>query len=87
MDVTHTDIAQNPFYASVGVPEFWRFNGQVWRIYWLDAGVYQEVERSPTFSMVPKERLSAFLAEAKEDEVKAIKGLRAWWAEHDKLGE
>jgi Uma2 family endonuclease len=35
VDITHTDIAKNQFYASLGIPEFWRFDGQVWRIYQL----------------------------------------------------
>ncbi len=79
VDITHTDIAKNQFYASLGVPEFWRFNGKVWRIYQLLEGVYVEVEFSPTFPQVPKERLYVFLHEAKEDEVEAVRSLRAWW--------
>jgi Uma2 family endonuclease len=81
VDITHTDIAKNQFYASLGVPEFWRFNGQVWRIYQLQENVYVEVEVSPTFPQVPKERLSAFLEQAKEDEIEAVCSLRAWWRE------
>ena len=30
VDITHTDIDKNTLYASMGVPEFWRFNGKVW---------------------------------------------------------
>lgn len=81
IDITHTDIAKNQFYAALGVPEFWRFNGKVWRIYQLQSGVYVEVEKSPIFPMIPKERLYIFLAEAKENEVAAMRSLRAWWAE------
>ncbi len=79
VDITHTDIAKNQFYANIGVPEFWRFNGKVWRIYQLQEGVYVEVEVSPTFPQVPKERLYEFLEEAKEDEIEAMRSLRAWW--------
>jgi Uma2 family endonuclease len=81
VDITHTDIAKNQFYASLGVPEFWRFNGQVWRVYVLQEGVYQEVESSPTFPQVPKERLYAFLSMAKDDEIAAVQTLRAWYRE------
>lgn len=81
VDITHTDIAKNQFYASIGVPEFWRFNGQVWRIYQLQGDTYGEVETSPTFPQVPKERLYAFLSQAKEDEIEAVQALRAWWSE------
>lgn len=79
VDITHTDIAKNQFYASLEVPEFWRFNGKVWRIYQLQEEVYVEVEVSPTFPQVPKERLYAFLEQAKEDEIAAMQSLRAWW--------
>ena len=79
VDITHTDIAKNQFYASLGVPEFWRFNGKVLRIYQLQEQVYVEVEASPTFPQVPKERLYTFLEQAKEDEIEAVQNLRFWW--------
>jgi Putative restriction endonuclease len=47
VDITHTDILKNQFYAQLTVPEFWRFNGQVLRIYQLQQGEYVEVDRSP----------------------------------------
>lgn len=64
IDTTHTDIDKLRLYASMGVPEFWRFNGQVWRIYQLHAGQYQEVDASPTFPFVPKQRFYDFLQQA-----------------------
>ena len=79
VDITHTDIAKNRFYSSLGVPEFWRFDGKVWRIYQLQEGVYVEVEVSPTFLKVPKDRLYSSLEEAKEDEIEAVRSLRTWW--------
>jgi Uma2 family endonuclease len=79
VDITHTDIEKNKFYAAIGVPEFWRFNGKVWRIYQLRDGSYVEVESSPTFPLVPKERLIDFLQEAREDEIAAVRSLRAWF--------
>ena len=79
IDITHTDIEKNAFYSSLGVLEFWRFDGKVWRIYQLCDRVYGEVEASPTFPKVPKERLYAFLKEAREDEIEAVISLRSWW--------
>jgi Uma2 family endonuclease len=78
VDITHTDIDKLQLYASMGVPEFWRYNGQVWRIYQLQAGQYQELETSPTFPFVPKEKLYEFLTQAMQDEVAAEQTLRAW---------
>jgi Uma2 family endonuclease len=77
VDITHTDIRKNQFYARIGVPEFWRFNGKIWRIYQLESGKYVEVEVSPTFPQVPKDRLYQFLAQAKDDEIEAVQALRA----------
>jgi Uma2 family endonuclease len=76
VDITHTDIQKNQFYAKIGVPEFWRFNGKVWRIYQLQEGVYVESEISPTFPKIPKEWLYQFLTEAREDEIGAVQSLR-----------
>ena len=78
VDITHTDIDKLQLYAAMGVPEFWRYNGEVWRIYQLRGDQYQEVEVSPTFSPVPKPKLYEFLALARQDEVNAELALRAW---------
>lgn len=77
VDITHTNINKLNLYASMGVPEFWRYNGQVLRIYQLQKNQYIEVENSPTFSGAIKDRLYEFLAVALLDEVKASKAFRA----------
>ena len=78
VDITHTDIDKNRLYASLGVPEFWRFNGEAWRIYCLADDVYEEAETSPTFKFVQKADLYRFLEEAQQDEVSAEMNLRSW---------
>jgi Uma2 family endonuclease len=78
VDITNTDIDKNRLYASMGVPEFWRFDGQVWRILQLDGTTYQEVDHSPTFPWVEKADLYRFLAEAQQDEVEAEVNFRTW---------
>lgn len=78
VDITHTDIDKLSLYAAMGIPEFWRYNGQDWRIYQLQAGQYQEVDRSPTFPQVPKEQLYLFLDQAQRDEIAAERSLRNW---------
>ena len=44
VDITHTDINKNLLYASLGVPEFWRFDGQALKILCLRDGEYHEEE-------------------------------------------
>ncbi|WP_289500744.1 Uma2 family endonuclease [Gloeocapsopsis sp. IPPAS B-1203] len=38
VDITHTDIDKNALYAHLGIPEFWRYDGAVLRIYQLLIG-------------------------------------------------
>ncbi len=78
VDITHTDIDKLQLYAAMGVPEFWRYNGETWRIYRLQGSVYKEVERSPTFTIVPKTKLYEFLATARVSELQADRELREW---------
>jgi Uma2 family endonuclease len=77
VDITHTDIQKNQFYAQLGVPEFWRFNGKILRIYQLQNAVSVEVDRSPTFPLMPKDWLYDFLHAAQEDEIEALHALRS----------
>jgi Uma2 family endonuclease len=78
VEVDITDINKLRFYASMGVPEFWRYNGRTWRIYQRQGEEYEEVETSPTFPCVPKPKLYEFLAQARQDEVAAEIDLRNW---------
>jgi len=78
VDITHTDINKNRLYASMGVPEFWRFNGCTWTILSLVDGVYVECDRSPTFPLVDKTDLYQFLEAALVDEVSAEINFRQW---------
>ncbi|MGF1496125.1 MAG: Uma2 family endonuclease [Elainellaceae cyanobacterium] len=82
IDITHTDINKPQLYASMGVPEFWRYNGETWQIYQLREQGYEEVETSPTFPLVPKTKLYEFLAQARQDEVEAELSLRNWVRSH-----
>jgi len=80
VDITHTDIDKNDLYASLGISEFWRFNGHKLRIYVLQESEskseYLERDRSPTFPWMQKEYLYNFLAEAQQDEIAAEVNLR-----------
>ncbi len=80
VDITHTDIDKLRLYAAMGVPEFWRYNGEVWQIYQLQSSTYKELEQSPTFPQVPKEKLYEFLATARVSEMRADRELREWLA-------
>lgn len=85
VDITHSDIDKNRLYAAIGVPEFWRYNGEVWRIFCLEDGAYRERDRSATFPIAEKRDLYEFLAAANGDEVAAEQAFRA--ALRDRVGE
>jgi Uma2 family endonuclease len=79
VDITHTDIDKNALYAELGIPEFWRYNGKICKIYQLQAGQYQEVATSATFPNVTKERLYEFLLDCQQQgETIAKQKLRTW---------
>jgi Uma2 family endonuclease len=78
VDITHSDIDKPNLYANLGVPEFWRYDGQQISFYELVGAEYIDRLTSPTFPDVPKEMLYEFLAQAKIDEVEAELALRAW---------
>ena len=78
IDITHTDINKFNLYAGLGVPEFWRYNGQELKFYCLRDGIYQEVETSPTFVFLIKERFYQFLQDCFSDEIEGEKLFRAW---------
>jgi Uma2 family endonuclease len=78
VDITHSDIDKLQLYAKMGVPEFWRYDGQALRIYQLQENRYCEAEVSPTFPTIPKTKLYEFLEQAREDEVEAELALRQW---------
>ncbi|MGB3311512.1 MAG: Uma2 family endonuclease [Nodosilinea sp.] len=78
VDINHTDIDKNALYAAMGVPEFWRFNGRVWRIYQLEGMGYGECDQSPTFPVISKDDLYQFLTACQADEVEAEINFRTW---------
>lgn len=78
VDITHTDIQKNALYASLGVEEFWRFNGREWTILQLVEGQYEECDRSPMFPLVNKVDFYRFLTTAITDEVTAELDFRQW---------
>jgi Uma2 family endonuclease len=78
VDITNTDLNKNTLYASLGVPEFWRFNGRELKFLQLQDEEYVACDRSPTFPLIEKKDLYQFLEAALLDEVAAEIDLRQW---------
>jgi len=82
VDITHTDINKLSLYAAIGVPEFWRYDGEILRLYQLQAngvsgGEYLELDTSPTFPQISKEMFYQFLDQCRiEGESQAMRNFR-----------
>lgn len=78
VDITHTDIDKNALYAQLGIPEFWRYDGETLKIYALQLGKYQEVSTSPTFGWLQKQLFYQFLEQCRtQGEANANRQLRS----------
>jgi Uma2 family endonuclease len=61
IDVTSSSIDRLSLYASLGVPEVWRYDGNRFIIYQLSAGEYVERDVSPTFPFLSQVEMLRFL--------------------------
>jgi hypothetical protein len=79
MDITHMDINKNLLYAQMGIPELWRFDGQVLEFFWLEQGQYQAGHLSPSFPWISKEVIYRFLRQCQVvGETPAYLEFRQW---------
>ena len=61
IDVTSSSIDRLSLYASLGVPEVWRYDGNRLIIYQLEAEEYVERDVSPTFPFLSQVEMLRFL--------------------------
>jgi Uma2 family endonuclease len=83
VEYSRPKIDKLQLYASMGIPEFWRYNGSVLRIYRLEGGQYLEVQVSPTFTPVAVREIPRFIQESKQNgEISTTRAFRTWVKEH-----
>src|SRR5216684_696573 len=69
IDLHHDSISKFPIYAALGVPEFWRYDGNVLTIYHLIEEQYQPSEASQSLPLLTSSILTEFLGRIpKEDQ-------------------
>lgn len=79
IEYSRSAIDKFKLYAAMGVPEFWRYNGSVLRVYALESGQYSETQTSPTFAPLSVKEIPRFMQQAKKDgEIAATRAFRAW---------
>ncbi|MBW4676999.1 MAG: Uma2 family endonuclease [Desmonostoc geniculatum HA4340-LM1] len=83
VEYSRSAIDKLRLYAAMGIPEFWRYNGSVLRVYTLADGQYSEVQTSPTFAPVSVKEIPRFIQEAKKNgEIATTRAFRAWVQEN-----
>lgn len=58
IDVKHSSLNRMSIFAAIGIPEIWRYDGEVLIIYLLENGEYRESKTSSILSGVNVEKLS-----------------------------
>lgn len=64
VDLTSSSLDRFQIYASLGVPELWRYDEGVLHIYHLEQGEYVECNNSPTFAQLSLIEIPQFLEES-----------------------
>ena len=84
VDLTASSLDKLGIYASLGVPEVWRFDGNSLRFLRLTIDEnYEDTAESLAFWQLPLNRLADFLGRWNEsDETSWIKEFRQWIREH-----
>jgi Uma2 family endonuclease len=79
VEYSRSKIDKNQLYASMGIPEFWRYNGNVLRIYQLQSGQYVESNQSRIFAPVLVNEIPRFLIESRTvGEITCTRNFRNW---------
>ena len=79
VEYSRSKLNKLELYASMGIPEFWRYNGRVLRIYKLEEERYVERSTSPTFEPVRVIEIARFIQESRKvGEIACTRAFRAW---------
>lgn len=79
VEYSRSKIDKLSLYALMGIPEFWRYNGTVLKIYILDDDQYKEVETSLAFKAIPIREIPRFIQQSsKIGQLAAKRAFRDW---------
>ena len=88
IDITSSSINRLALYASLGVPEVWRYDGNRLIIYQLEGGEYRVCDRSSTFPLITSSEIIRFLELRKSNgETTLIRLFREWVRNQVQQGE
>src|SRR4028119_2501966 len=79
VEYSRSKIDKLSLYAAMGIPEFWRYNGSVLRIYRLELGQYVQRNNSPTFAPIAVTEIPKFLQQSRKvGEITCTRNFRNW---------
>jgi Uma2 family endonuclease len=79
VDVSHSSVSRQSVYAALGVPEMWRFDGQLKILHLQSNREYLERDNSLCFPFLPIARVEDFVLQIQEvDETTLIRSFRRW---------
>lgn len=79
IDVTSESEGKFPIYASLGVPEIWRYDGQRAWMYQLSDDCYVEIDSSLAFPILTPPALAQFLEQSKtQGQSATLAAFRQW---------
>jgi Uma2 family endonuclease len=79
IDISRFSLDRFPIFASIGVPEVWRYDGMRVAIFKLAGGAYQEHEASEAFPAVTSQIITRFMEESKTlQRTVWLRRVRAW---------
>jgi Uncharacterized protein conserved in cyanobacteria len=64
-DYTNSSVNKLTIYASLGVPEIWRYQRQSLQVYQLVEGKYQKCDRSLAFPLLPVAEIPGFIEQSR----------------------
>jgi tetratricopeptide (TPR) repeat protein/predicted HTH domain antitoxin len=79
IDYTNKSLDRMPIYARLGVPEIWRYDENVLRVYQLESGEYNEIDGSLAFEGFPAQEIPSFIEQNISAGRKALRQrFRSW---------
>ena len=79
VEYSRSRIDKLSLYAAMRIPEFWRYNGSVLRIYRLESGQYVQCNNSPTFTPIAVTEIPKFLQQSRKvGEITCTRNFRNW---------
>jgi Uma2 family endonuclease len=79
VEITSSSLDRPSIYATLGVGEVWRFDGDSLRVYQRRGETHEPCERSPALPMLPPEEVLRFLRESDtRDETSLMRSFSLW---------